>query len=53
MYYVIKFIQAAGLTLILFAFIKSFPELMDRKILVSGIVVFTFGWILERILLRK
>jgi len=53
MYYLTKLIQAVGLTFILIAFIKNFPELMDRKILVSGIIVFTGGWGLERILLKK
>ena len=53
MYYLIKLIQAAGLTLILFAFIRNFPELMDVKILGVGILIFALGWTLQKLLLVK
>lgn len=53
MYAVAKLAQAAGLGLIAFGFFRSFPELMDRKVLGFGIVIFVFGWIIERFLLKR
>jgi len=52
MYYIAKFIQAAGLTLILVSFLNNFPKLMDYKILILGIIVFIFGWIVQRFMLK-
>lgn len=49
MYYVAKFIQAAALVVIAFNFLQSFPELMNMRILMAGIAVFTSGWLLQRV----
>ena len=53
MYYLAKIAQAAGLTLILIDFLKNFPNLMNRKILMAGIILFGFGWIVERFMLKR
>ena len=53
MYYIGKIIQALGLTIIIIDYFRKFPELMSRVTLVVGIVMFTFGWALNRYLLRK
>ena len=53
MYYLIKLIQAAGLTFILFGFLAKFPELMDMKLLLAGIIIFTFGWALQKFMLKQ
>jgi len=53
MYYVGKLIQGLGLTIILFDYLRTFPELMSRKILIIGIVMFTAGWVLNRYLLKQ
>jgi len=53
MYYVIKLIQAAGLTFILIAFIKKFPNIMDLKLFGIGIGVFTCGWVLQKFILKS
>jgi len=53
MYYLLKLIQAAGLTFIVIGFFKNFPNIMDMKMLAVGIGIFTFGWILQRITLKK
>ena len=34
------------------SFLKNFPKLMDYKILISGIVVFIFGWMVQRFMLK-
>ena len=53
MYYLIKLIQAVGLTFIGFGFFKDFPKIIDMKMLAVGIGIFTFGWILQKITLKK
>jgi len=53
MYYFGKFIQAAGLTIILFDYVRTFPELMSRKVLLIGILLFVFGWIINKFLLKQ
>jgi len=53
MYYLIKLIQATGLTLILIGFIKNFPELMDMKLFGYGIAFFASGWIIQKLLLKQ
>jgi len=53
MYYVLKLIQAAGLTLIVIGFFKNFPEVMDMKMLAVGICIFIFGWMIQKITLKK
>lgn len=53
MYYTLKLIQAVGLTLILIGFLKDFPSIMNMKMLAVGVGIFTFGWILQKIILKK
>ena len=52
MYYIAKFIQATGLTIILIGFIQKFPQLMNPKTILLGIAIFTSGWIIQRFLLK-
>ena len=53
MYYLAKIAQATGLTLIAFGFLASFPRLMSHKLFLMGIVVFVFGWIIQKFLLKR
>lgn len=53
MYYVAKFLQAAGLGTILTAFLLKFPNVMDRNILALGCILFICGWILQNYGLKK
>ena len=53
MYYLSKIAQAAGLTIILIGFIMSFPELMGYRPLLAGLIVFLFGWIVQKFMLRR
>jgi len=52
MYYIAKLAQAAGLTVLLVAFIKNFPDLMSYRILGVGVGLFLVGWIVNRYLLK-
>ena len=52
MYYLAKFAQASGLTVISIGYVLSFPHLMSRRLLSLGIMLFVFGWIIERFLLK-
>lgn len=52
MFYLGKLFQAAGLAVILIAFIKSFPQLMSYKELFIGLIVFGIGWIINRFLVK-
>ena len=53
MYYIGKFAQAAGLTIILVDFVMHFPNLMNPRILGVGIILFLCGWIINQYLLKK
>lgn len=48
MYYLAKFLQAAGLGIIFVGFFLKFPALMDMKLFILGLVVFFSGWILQK-----
>jgi len=52
MYIIAKIAQAAGLTLILIDYLRHFPELMDRRILAIGILLFLAGWMVQRFMLK-
>jgi hypothetical protein len=43
-----KFVQAAGLAMILIGFIQRFPELMSPKLFLLGLGVFMTGWLMGR-----
>ena len=53
MYYVAKMLQAAALSIILIDFLRNFPELMSRTVLIVCIALFTCGWIINRYFVRK
>jgi len=53
MYYIGKIIQASGLTFILVAFMRKFPNLMSYKEFLIGMIVFLMGWIIDRYLTKK
>jgi len=53
MYYIAKLVQAAGLTIVVIDFIRHFPELMNFRIMGVGVMLFLFGWIIQRYLLKK
>ena len=52
MYYVAKLFQAAGLTIIVIDFIIKFPQLMNQRIFMLGILLFVSGWLINRYLLK-
>ncbi len=53
MYYLAKILQAAAMTIITVDFIRKFPELMNPRLLLFGIILFFAGWVIERYLLKK
>lgn len=53
MYYIGKLAQAAGLTILLIAFIKNFPDLMSYRTLFVGLGFFGFGWVINKYLLKR
>jgi hypothetical protein len=53
MYYLAKGTQAAGLTIIAIDFVRTFPDLMSRKILASGVILFILGWVIQRYLIQQ
>ena len=53
MYFIAKFLQAVGLAVMLFSFLISFPNLMDRALLVLAGLIFLSGWILQTYGLKK
>ena len=52
-YYLAKFAQATGLIIILVGFLQRLPKLMNPKIFMAGLLVFAFGWIVERFILKR
>jgi hypothetical protein len=53
MYFLGKIFQAAGLGIILIAFIAKFPRLMDPKIFIFAIALFILGWGINFLLFKK
>ncbi len=53
MYYLAKLTQAAGLGVITVGFLRNFPNLIDRNILMTGIILFGLGWMIQTFLLKK
>lgn len=53
MFYLAKFLQAAGLIIVLFDFLRHFPELMNFRILAVGASFFLAGWLIQHYLLKK
>jgi len=53
MYYIAKIAQATGLTVVLIGFLKDFPRLMNPRIFGIGALIFVFGWIVQRFMLKR
>ena len=53
MYFIAKLAQAVGLTVILIGFVRSFPDLMNTRLLAAGIILFTFGWLIQKFMLKR
>jgi len=53
MFYVTKILQACGLGIILINFLRKFPNLMSRKALIVGLLLFVCGWMAEKFLLKR
>ena len=47
-----KLLQAMGIGVIAIGFISNFPELINGKSAIAGLLLFTIGWIVERYLAR-
>ena len=52
MYYIAKIAQAAGLAVTGIGFLLNFPHLMSHKVFLVGILLFGFGWVIQRFCLR-
>lgn len=53
MFYVAKILEALGLVVIGVNFLLAFPELMNMKALLAGIILFACGWLVERFLMKS
>ena len=53
MYWLAKIFQAAGLALIVWGFIKNFPNLMPHNIFLVAALFFTIGWIIQTYMLKN
>ena len=48
LFYLSKVVQASGLLAIAIGFATKFPQVMDVKLWGVGLLIFIFGWGLER-----
>ena len=53
MYYVAKFLEASGLALLAYAFVRTFPEKLNYRVFGVSALLFVCGWIIEKYLLKK
>ena len=53
MYYVARISQALGMAVIVVGFISTFPELINYRHILAGILLFLFGWLIQRYMLQK
>lgn len=53
MYYAAKFLEATGLGLLAFGFLRSFPNKINYNVFAVSIIFFVCGWIMERYLLKR
>ena len=51
MYYVAKALELLGMFIIAVGFIIKYPGLMDPKLLLSGMICFGSGWVIEKYIL--
>tara|TARA_B110001454_G_scaffold109412_1_gene102804 strand:+ start:2811 stop:3032 length:222 start_codon:yes stop_codon:yes gene_type:complete len=47
-----KLFQAMGIAIVGIGFISNFPELINWKSAISGLILFTIGWCLERYFIK-
>ncbi len=52
MYYAAKGLEVIGMALIGVGFFFKFPDLMDPKLLLAGIICFGVGWAIEKYMLE-
>ena len=52
MYYFAKLIQFGAMAMIAMGFLLKFPELMDPKLFMAGIIIFLVGWTMEKTMLK-
>ena len=53
MYYIAKFLEIVGMTIIGIGFFIKFPSLMDPRFLGFGLAFFFMGWIIENYILKS
>ncbi len=53
MYWVAKIFQAAGLGTMGIGFIRAYPNMMQRDLLLVSVLFFAVGWIIQAWMLRK
>lgn|GEM_PF-3271828 len=53
MYWAAKFLEATGLGLLAYAFVKTFPEKLNYKAFAASGLLFLCGWIMEKYLLKR
>ena len=53
MYWVAKVFQAAGLGVMAMGFIKYYPNMMSRNLLLVSVLFFAIGWIIQAYMLKK
>ncbi|MBP6343813.1 MAG: hypothetical protein KA403_07765 [Candidatus Omnitrophica bacterium] len=53
MYFAAKLLEATGLGLLGYAFIKTFPEKLNYKVLGVSVILFACGWIIEKYILKR
>jgi hypothetical protein len=47
-----KLLQAMGIAVIAIGFISNFPELINGKSAIAGLLLFAMGWMVERYLAK-
>ena len=52
LFYLSKVVLASGLLAIAIGFVTKFPQVMDVKLWGVGLLIFIFGWGLERYFLK-
>ncbi len=53
MYYLAKLAQAAGLAVVAVGFLTSFPQVMNRQVLVVGVLFFGVGWMIQKFMIKN
>jgi hypothetical protein len=53
MYFMAKAFQATGLAVMAWGFVKSYPNLMSRQIIMIAGILFIIGWIIQTYMLKK